>query len=115
MRTWRTIARMVGGSIGPIITVIWSAITFVQERRPMSTLEWVGVALLSASILWGIVELVVFLRGLHTRIEALRASNIESRRTMSNIEGRVTMMEGWWMDPNDIGLIAMRVQKTEKK
>ncbi len=62
--------------------------------------------MLSASIVYGVVQLTIFLRGLHRKVEALRALNIERRL---NTMGRS------WMDPNELYLFAQRVLSGEKK
>lgn len=71
MKNWRTIIRLAGSSVGPSITLIWSTIVWFKERQ-MSTLEWIGAVLLSLSICYGLVELVIFVIGLHRRVMILR-------------------------------------------
>ena len=56
--------------------------------------------------LYGLVEFVIFLRGLYVQAGALRRLDIETR---------VRRMEQWWMDPNDLGLISQRALERLKQ
>jgi hypothetical protein len=69
---WRNIVRMAAGVGGPTITIVWAGFTAIQARRPMSPLEWIGLVLISASIVYGIVELVIFMLSLQKEIKALK-------------------------------------------
>jgi hypothetical protein len=106
MKHWRNIARTAGSCAGPVFTVLWLAVTSIQARQPMSVLEWVAVALISAPTVYGVAELAHFLRRLRRDVDALR---------MLRIEGRLATMEDWWKNPNSTYLSSMRIVRSEEK
>ena len=77
MRSLRLVVRIALNSGGWIIGAAWQVGKFVQQRQPMSWLEWVGAGIVLLSMLYGVIELVVWL--IRLRADVTRQANASAQ------------------------------------
>ena len=100
MRRLRAVVKIAAGVVGPIVGIVKPSVEYIQARQPMSFLEWFAMLVILASTVYGAYEFTAFLRRLHRRTLALERIGAD---------GRLTQMYEWWMDPNNVELLALRL------